>query len=72
MSYQKIVDRLPIDQQIEIAKEELELANFSSKHYSSNPLKLSEVKFKIQTNAHRDHINAKNSKLAKLLKKQGK
>lgn len=56
---------LPIDQQIELTKEAIKLSEDHIKHYSSNPIQLDELRFKIQTQALAEH----NKKLSKHLEK---
>ncbi len=56
---------LPIEQQIELAKEAIKLSEEHIKHYSSNPIQLDELRYKIQTQALAEH----NKELHKHLKK---
>lgn len=54
---------LPIDQQIELTKEAIKLSEEHIKHYSSNPIQLDELRYKIQTQGLAEH----NKKLHKQL-----
>jgi hypothetical protein len=56
---------LPIDQQIELTKEAIKLSEEHIKHYSSNPIQLDELRFKIQTQSLAEH----NKELSKHLEK---
>lgn len=40
---------LPVEHQIELEKEAIKLLEEHIKHYSSNPIQLDELRFKIQT-----------------------
>lgn len=60
---------LPIEQQIELTKEAIKLSEEHIKHYSSNPIQLDELRFKIQTQSLADHNKDLQLKLKNLEKK---
>ena len=59
------IKHLPVEHQIEIIKEYIKNSEAQIKHYSNNPLKLDELKFKLQTKNLKEH----NKKLIKELEK---
>lgn len=63
---------LPIDQQIELTKEAIKLSEEHIKHYSSNPIQLDELRFKIQTQSLAEHNKELSKHLEKLEKKSFK
>lgn len=60
---------LPIDQQIELTKEALKLSEEHIKHYSSNPIQLDELRYKIQTQGLAEHNKKLHKQLENLQKK---
>lgn len=60
---------LPIDQQIELTKEAIKLSEEHIKHYSSNPIQLDELRYKIQTQGLAEH-NKKLHKQLEILEKK--
>lgn len=64
------IEHLPIEQQIEIIQEYIKNSDAQIKHYSSNPLKLDELKFKIQTQGLTNHNKQLNKKLQTLNQQQ--
>ena len=64
------IEHLPINQQIEITEWYLKNSDDAIKHYSKNPLKLDDLKFKIQTQSLSNHNQQLNKKLKTLKQKQ--
>jgi hypothetical protein len=60
---------LPIDQQIELTQEAIKNSEEHIKHYSSNPIQLDELRFKIQTQGLAEHNKKLSKHLEKLQKK---
>lgn len=60
---------LPIEHQIELTQSAIKLSEEHIKHYSSNPIQLDELRFKIQTQSLSEHNKELHERLKKLEKK---
>lgn len=60
---------LSIEQQIELTKESIKISDAHIKHYSSNPIQLDELRYKIQRQGLAEHNKNLHNHLEKLQKR---
>ena len=60
------ISHLPAEQQIQLTKEYIKNSENHIQHYSSNPIQLDELRFKIQTQGLNEHNKKLHQQLLKL------